>query len=363
MRRERSSAERVGAHALAVAFVLASAIALAIALPRASSAARLVDVRVGVHPGFARVVLETDAPAAHEVLSVDGAEVVVRIEATSAARTWPARADDAPAIALEPTADGATLARIRAAGPLRVETQVLAAPARVVLDLRKGEPAEVVAPAPVEPAPVEPAPIQPAPIQPAPVQPAPVQMPAAPEPVAAQPTPEPVELPPPAPPAEAPPSEVELPPVASPPPAAIALEPRSLATGLAIGFALALFAFAARRPAPPPPEPSPAESEAAAIAVPLQPNEPDIEPERAPLDGESVHDLVRMHQRLDTRLAEVATALDGVATRLDRLEANGRAQSEEIASHRVAIARLRAALRPAPRTPGRERIPPSAEPR
>ncbi|RIK92052.1 MAG: hypothetical protein DCC71_24725, partial [Proteobacteria bacterium] len=125
---------------------------MAAALP--AHAARVVDLRFGSHPGYARIVIETDAPAAHEVVALPDAtpdEVAVRIAAASDAREIAAPADGVASLRLLPQPDGSTLARIRAPGPVRVETQALSEPARVVLDLRRGAAAESVAAAP-EPA-------------------------------------------------------------------------------------------------------------------------------------------------------------------------------------------------------------------
>ena len=126
-------------------------------MPDPAACARITAVRVGTHPGYARVVLETDAPADYEVLTAPAAtpgEVTLWIAAESRARDVAPTGPDAPAVSLLPQADGSTLARIRAPGPLRVETQVLAAPPRLVLDLRRavGE-AAAEAPAPPPPAP------------------------------------------------------------------------------------------------------------------------------------------------------------------------------------------------------------------
>ena len=113
-------------------------VALALLLPGPALAARLTSVRVGLHAGYARVVLETDAPAAFEVIDAPSAtpdEVAVRILATSRAREVKSALAGSPVVALAPQDDGSTLARIRAPGRVRVETQVLGSPPRVVLDL------------------------------------------------------------------------------------------------------------------------------------------------------------------------------------------------------------------------------------
>jgi hypothetical protein len=111
----------------------------------AADAARLVDVRVGRHPDFVRVVFETDAPAAFvlEEGAVPG-ESRVRIDAgSSGAVSVPPGAG--AEVTLEPLPDGATLARIRAAAPVRVESQVLDRPPRIVFDLVPGADEDAVA--------------------------------------------------------------------------------------------------------------------------------------------------------------------------------------------------------------------------
>jgi hypothetical protein len=362
----------------------------------AAVAARVVDVRVGTHPGYARVVLETDAPAAHEIVTapaVTPGEVVVRIAATSAARALPGRGVTAPEVVLEPQPDGTTLARIRAAGPVRVETQVLRAPPRLVLDLRAGapvaapaaetageiaaaEPEPVPAPEPEAVTEVEPiAPVAPLPpVEASSIAAPPEQSAPRPEaaPIAVVPDPEVTPVAIPEPPAVA---EAPTPPVEAPPPAAIAFEPRSLAVGAALGVGIALLGLAgrrARRPEPTleavaPAEASPADEIAAGdapaapdeLAPPLPPplREGDGEPDAsAEADIELAEDVSRMHRRLDARLAEVAARLDAVAARQAELDRHEGAQTQEIAAQRAAIARLQRALRapPHPRKTGKD---------
>ena len=341
-------------------FAVAAIAASLLAAAGTARAARVVDVRIGVHPGYARVVLETDAPAAHELVAIPEAipgEVVVRIAATAAARELAARAPDAPSVALEPQADGSTLARIRAPGPVRIETQVLSAPPRIVLDLRRAvaalpdptdagpEPTRAPEPEPT-PEPIAPPAPEPAPV----VTPDSVERDAPPVPGVAETSPlvaEPVVAP-----APVPPEPEALPPVTAPPPASIALESRSLATGIALGIGIALFASAIVRgrrveaaPAPAPietaePEPRPATPSEPPLAGP----EPATEPAAAPLlpdrEMDLVLDFLRMHQRLDERVAGLAARLDELAARQDELERSTAAQSAEIAAQRVAIARL-----------------------
>jgi len=327
-------------------------LALVLLLPELALAARLTAVRVGLHSGYARVVLETDAPADYEVIDAPAAtpdEVAVRIVATSRAREVTSALAGSPVVVLVPQDDGSTLARIRAPGRLRVETQVLAEPPRLVLDLHPvaaeappPEPESAQAPAPVaEPelvAPPEPA------ESPAP-DPAPTPIPVA------APSPARVEMAPPPAAVEAP-----LPPVAAPPRAEPALDIRSFAMGFALGVVLALLAFAVRRPSTQPRDPLVPRSEAqpsgevheAAGEPSTQPRDPLVPRSEAQPSGE-VHelDLLRMHQRLDARLAEIADRLGELVARQVRLEARGTAQNEEIASQRAAIARLQRSLRPA----------------
>jgi hypothetical protein len=340
---------------------------------------RLTAVRVGTHPGYTRVVLETDAPAAYQVLEASAdapGEVTVRIEAESRARDVTSSEPGSPSVALLPQSDGTTLARIRASSPLRVETQVLAAPPRLVLDLRRAaseaaatapapEPATEIAPTPPSEAAEPPAPTpQQLAVAPSVAEPAPTEIPA-PEPTPAPAAkPAPVEV---APAIGAPPTIDVPPPVAAPPPLAdLDIDPRSLAVGLAAGFGLALIALAARRQrgaavVAPASDASIAKLE----SVPLELIEtaavvtaPESEVVAVPSAGsvpvpeirdESMLDVLRMHQRLDARLAEIADRLGEVTERQSRLEARGGFQNEELAAQRAAIARLQRSLRPASR--------------
>ncbi len=344
-----------------------------------SAAARLTAVRVGTHPGYTRVVLETDAPAAYQVLeaSTDAPdEVTVQIAAESRARDVAARGPGSPSVTLSPQADGTTLARIYAPGPLRVETQVLATPPRLVLDLRRAAneaalaatapESEIATPVPREVVEGSPPTLPTPPLRDAEsvvADPAPVLAPAA-EPSSAPP-PDPV----PAEPAtaiEAPPTVDAPPPVAAPPPRAdLAMDPRSLAVGLAVGFGIALIAIAARRQGHAGVVVAPAIEGAAAppesgLVEPLEMAEAAAAPESEAVDAPCVEavplievrddwmlDVLRMHQRLDARLAEIAGRLGQLAERQSRLEARGGAQNEELASQRAAIARLQRSLRPA----------------
>jgi hypothetical protein len=144
-------------------FCIRAALALAAALGLGLSAelavaARVVDVRVGRHPDFVRIVFETDAPvgfALGDELGPEG-EVRVRLDASSSARRLSVPGDPDAEVRVEPLPDGGTLARIRSSVPVRIESQVLERPPRVVLDLRPG-------PADTEPEPAIRVPVEPPP--------------------------------------------------------------------------------------------------------------------------------------------------------------------------------------------------------
>jgi len=383
----------------------------------AAEAARLVDVRVGRHPDFVRVVFETDAPAAFVVERGEPGESRVRIEAGGAPGAVAVPPGAGAEVILEPLPGGGTLARIRAAAPVRIESQVLDRPPRIVFDLRPGADEEAAVPAPPEPVfPLEPAAAEEPPVSPpepavaepvlAPEVESPPILPDLARPLAESPElelpaaelpgpepPAPAEAPtvaetPPTPPAESRlgrpgtagtpespeparepptgPSEPALPPVSAAPPAALALrlDDRSLllgaAGGLALGLGVALLARGRRGLAVTAPamasiaveqiEPveealESAPDERAAAPEPAAPEQrPPLPmapwPESEPLAA----DLLVMIQRLDDRCVAAEQAVAGLVERTERLERRSGAEAEELASQRVALARLDLAL-------------------
>lgn len=344
---------------------LAVTLALGLLAAGAAEAVRLVDVRVGRHREFVRVVFETDAPAAFSIEPGEQpGERRVRIEAGGAPAGLRVPADAGAEVTLEPLADGATLARVRAAVPVRIESQVLDRPPRIVVDLRPGAEMEL-APGPEAGRPL-PAPARseeaagspghressepsepPEPLL-APALREPALFPELAPPLAEEPAPEAPESPP-----------AGAPAVSAPPPAVIAprLDDRSLVVGAAagavVGLGLSLLARGRGRrgeprvEAPEPPAPAP-EPETESDAPPV----PEAWPLAAPppvatgRPGDLGLDLLRMLQRVDERLAAVEEALASLAARTGQLELRGGTQAEELTAQRVALARLQLALTP-----------------
>jgi len=411
--RRGSRAFRGLARAVACAVAIAVGVAVAtVAMTMAATAqaARLVEVRIGRHPEFVRVVFETDAPATFSI-ATGGApgETLVRLDAELAAAVAarPPPNESGAEVELESLPGGATLARIRASVPVRVESQVLDEPPRVVLDLRRAAetaelppdaeatPGESGVPPETEP---DPAPagaepgaageeiadsgrdpvatllteLQEAPPiaePPAPPEPDPDARAVAPASAAPEGTPESIEPP--------------LPPVSGAPPAAIAarFDGRSLVIGAVAGLVLGVALTLGNRGASPrdgpgvatPEEPGsrpeevvPAGSrgEASADWLASIPRETDPRagpraeqgPERSaareapslpapPVEGDSLAaDLLQMIHRLDDRAARGDELLAGLRERVERLDRRTNAQAEELASQRLALARLQRAL-------------------
>lgn len=169
--------------------------------------AELVEVRVGNHPTFTRVVFEFDVATGYRIERRAAGEaenvIVVTLDAASRPRNIVSNSPGVASVSVEEGLSRA-VARISARKPgLPIKEMILRDPPRIVLDLMLGESAPVVAPAKPPSAPVvvepEPEPVRIA--RPAPEPEAPVVEPAskpeiaalAPEPTAmeALPAPEP----------------------------------------------------------------------------------------------------------------------------------------------------------------------------
>jgi hypothetical protein len=130
-----------------------------------ASAASLVEVRVGNHADFTRIVLETDAPVRYELSRATPGEVRVRLFATASPRKLGSKSKLLKEVVVESDSSG-SVARLalKQQATVDVKEMVLTSPPRIVLDLlpKKGGAAAVeakaAAPAPVAATPTAPAP-------------------------------------------------------------------------------------------------------------------------------------------------------------------------------------------------------------
>ena len=140
-----------------VLYVLGASIFFLAAVP--AKTANLVDVRVGLHDKYTRVVLETDAKASCEIESSGSDELVLRLDAGSGSRVVPsAKSAHLTSVAVKPVEPGESEVRIALRGPVDVKKMVLSAPPRIVLDLRAAPDTSAAAPAAEPPAPMTPEP-------------------------------------------------------------------------------------------------------------------------------------------------------------------------------------------------------------
>jgi hypothetical protein len=115
-------------------YVLGAAILFLAAVP--GKAANLVDVRVGLHGEYTRVVLETDAKASYRVESSESEDLVLRLSASSGARTVTSKKSaHLTSVTVGPVAAGGSEVRIALRGPVDVKMMTLTAPHRIVMDL------------------------------------------------------------------------------------------------------------------------------------------------------------------------------------------------------------------------------------
>jgi hypothetical protein len=109
-------------------------------LAGSAGAAQVVEVRVGNHPTFTRVVFELDAPAGYRIEKRKGpggedTEILVTLEAASSARRVAHKSAMVDTVAVEASTSRA-LAHIRLRKPpSRVKEMILANPPRIVFDL------------------------------------------------------------------------------------------------------------------------------------------------------------------------------------------------------------------------------------
>ncbi len=99
-------------------------------------AAEVLDLRVGVHPDYTRVVFELDGPAGYKVERGNGpSELVVTLKAGSIARYLNPTKSLIDSIKLEPTATGSKARVVLARDGLSLKEMILANPPRIVLDV------------------------------------------------------------------------------------------------------------------------------------------------------------------------------------------------------------------------------------
>ncbi|MCS5638283.1 MAG: AMIN domain-containing protein, partial [Myxococcota bacterium] len=104
--------------------------------PLSAQAAQVVDLRIGVHPDYTRVVFELDRPAAYKVERGSGqAELVVSLDAESIARKVKPSNSLIDSIRLEPTATGSQARIALTRDGLNLKEMILANPPRIVLDV------------------------------------------------------------------------------------------------------------------------------------------------------------------------------------------------------------------------------------
>ena len=120
-----------------------------------AQAAEIVDVRMGAHKGYVRLVFEMDVPAAYSVERGEGGEeVLVSIQARSGALVMRSPAAPISSVTVAPNGAGSQ-ARVEVfRSGARIKEMVLRSPPRIVLDFMDPEP--TAAPAEVASAPPAP---------------------------------------------------------------------------------------------------------------------------------------------------------------------------------------------------------------
>jgi hypothetical protein len=125
------------------AFLMGLAAVALIAVP-AWAASRIVDVRVGRHPTFTRVVFELDHSAGYRLERGPGdRSLIVTLDAAAEPGPVRTRSRAIPKLTVE-RVGGATVARIELAKPAeRVQEMILGNPPRIVIDVMREAPAPV----------------------------------------------------------------------------------------------------------------------------------------------------------------------------------------------------------------------------
>ncbi|MDH3684823.1 MAG: hypothetical protein OEP95_01285 [Myxococcales bacterium] len=129
---------------------VAIATCLALWLPLPALSAKLVEVRVGRHTGYTRVVLQTDTPVEYTLTRSKSGNVRIEFGADASPRRLTSKSDVLREVIVENTGEGA-LARLRLhRSDVAVKEMVLKSPPRIVLDLTPGVPQPAVTAAAAE---------------------------------------------------------------------------------------------------------------------------------------------------------------------------------------------------------------------
>ena len=125
-------------------------LALIVAGPSVAAAAEIVDVRMGAHKGYVRLVFQLDAPADYKLeRGLGGEAMFVSIQARSGPLEMQSPAPPVDAVTVAPSRSG-TLARVEFhQSGVQLEEMVLTAPPRIVLDFMEPDPAAAPVAAPV----------------------------------------------------------------------------------------------------------------------------------------------------------------------------------------------------------------------
>ncbi|MDG2333934.1 MAG: hypothetical protein P8Q97_06880 [Myxococcota bacterium] len=127
-------------------------LALVMLGPSVAAAAEIVDVRMGAHKGYVRLVFQLDAPADYKLEKGLGGEAMfVSIQARSSALGMKSPAPPVDSVTVAPSRSG-TLARVEfGQSEVQMKEMVLTAPPRIVLDFMEADPAAAPAAAALAP--------------------------------------------------------------------------------------------------------------------------------------------------------------------------------------------------------------------
>ena len=125
-------------------------LALIVAGPSVAAAAEIVDVRMGAHKGYVRLVFQLDAPADYKLeRGLGGEAMFVSIQARSGPLEMQSPAPPVDSVTVAPSRSG-TLARVEFhQSGVQLKEMVLTAPPRIVLDFMEPDPAAAPVAAPV----------------------------------------------------------------------------------------------------------------------------------------------------------------------------------------------------------------------